>query len=502
MVRSGRDSEREPRALKEGTVITGWSEMGDLSLIQTRDELAAAVREAYPGVARNVLSNWTGQLWRFTQEISPGDFVVMPRKTNPVTFAVGRVTGPYEYRANEPIDFRHVRKVEWIHKEIPNEAVKPDLRASLGSLLTVCRLKRNDAARRIAALARTGTDPGLDDEEEVTSSEKLLADAASRDAENLRKLTIRHLLQHWDAERRTSAVAETIKADLEAQGLTTRPPFTEGPIETEIELVPISTEPGAAGEVSTEEAADTEDVSEPEPLTLRLGNLPSKLVTVPSSATLTRAKTVMLQRQFSQLAVVDQDGKYHGAVTWESIGKAHIAHEDPSLKHAIVSPQVVDHDAPLLDQLGVIYDDGFIFVWDADRVQVTGIITAADLTTEFGKLARPFVLVEEAENRLRRAADSAFEVDDLKAAAHPNNKAKVQRAADLTFGNYYFLLKDAQRWSKLNWSIDQDILLGLLQKVGQIRNELMHFATDDLSPDKYNSLNGLLHLLRTVDPDS
>ncbi|MFD0857274.1 CBS domain-containing protein [Actinomadura adrarensis] len=476
--------------------------MGDLGRIQTRDELAAAVREAYPGVAHNVASNWTGQLWRFTQEIEPGDYVVMPRKTNPVTFAVGRVTGPYEYRADEPDGFQQVRKVEWIHTEVPNDAVKPDLRASLGSLLTVCRLRRNDAARRIAALASTGADPGRDDEEEVTSSEGLLADAASRDAGNLRKLTIRHLLQHWDAERRTSAVVETIKADLEAQGLTTRPPFTEGAIGTEIELVPISAEPGPAGEVNPEDVADTEDVSEPEPLTLGLGNLPSKLVTVPSSATLARAKTVMVERQFSQLGVVDQDGKYQGAVTWESIGRAHIAHADPCLKQAIVYPRVVDHDALLLDQLRVIYDDGFILVRDTDRVRVTGIITASDLTTEFGKLARPFVLVEEAENRLRRAADSAFEVDDLKAAAHPSNKAKVQRAADLTFGNYYYLLKDAERWSKLKWSIDQDILLDLIQKVGRIRNELMHFATDELSPDKYNSLNGLLNLLRTVDPDS
>lgn len=499
LIRGGRDEEREARALREGLAITGWTELGDLSGIKTWAGLTSELQRVYPEAARNVIGNWTGQLWKFTTEIQEGDLVVMPLKTNPGHIAVGRVIGPYEYRSAEREGFRQVRKVEWIRADIPGEAIRPDLRASLGSLLTVCRLTRNDAARRIAALAAHDPDPGMGGEEEVTSSEKLLEDAASRDSDNLRTLTIRSLLEHWGWERRTSVVIDVIKADLADKGLTTRPPFTEGSVSDEVTLVPISAEPGA-DEAAAEGAADTEDVTDPQPMTLRLGSLPAHLVSVPSTVTLTRAKTLMLKRQFSQLAVIDDDGTFHGAVSWESIGKAHIASPDPALKDAIVPAWVVDHDALLLEQIRPIYEQGFIFVRNADRVRVTGIITASDLTGQFGTLARPFVLVEEAENRLRRAAGRVFTVDQLRDAVPPHQRSRVHQAADLAFGNYCYLLRDQQRWSALDWNVDQNLFLELLEEVRQVRNDLMHFTTDELSSEKYDAVNGLLTLLRTVDP--
>ncbi|MFC4055671.1 CBS domain-containing protein [Actinomadura syzygii] len=499
MIRGGWAGEREATALQDGLAIAGWNEMDDLSAIRTWDELSKELQRIYPDAARNVIGNWTGQLWKFTTEIHEGDLVVMPLKTDPKHFALGRVTGPYEYLGDRPEGFRQVRKVEWVRPGVPGKAIRPDLRASLGSLLTVCRLTRNDAARRIASIIETGTDPGLDGEEVVTSSDELLADAVAREPANLRTLTIRNLLEHWGFERRTSAVVTVIKAALADEGLTTRPPFTEGSLSDEVTLVPQGAEPGSGVETA-DNVADTEDVSEPQHMTLRLGNLPARLVSVPSTATLTHAKTLMLKHQFSQLAVIDDDGTYRGAVSWESIGKAHVAFPDPSLANAIVPAPVVDHDALLLHQIEVIYDRGFIFVQNADRNRITGILTAADLTRQFGKLARPFVLIEEAENRLRRAAEEVFNVDELRAAAPANRRSRVHQATDLTFGGYGHLLKEPQRWSALGWNVDHELFLGLLEEVRQVRNEIMHFTPDELSAEKYDSVNGLLTLLRTVDP--
>ncbi|MEV5836780.1 CBS domain-containing protein [Nocardia sp. NPDC052112] len=501
LIRSGRNGERESRALSEGLAIVGWAEVGDLSAYQTWQELTAALQKAYPNAGRTVIGNWTGQLWKFDTEIKYGDLVLMPLKTRPGYVAVGRVSGPYEYRADEPEDFRQVRKVDWVRPDLPWEAIRPDLRASLGSLLTVCGLTRHDAAARIAHLAALGTDPGFDGDEEVTSSAELLEDAATRDASKPRELTIRSLLEHWGLERRTAPVISTIKSDLASKGLTTRPAFTEGALSDIVALVPLGTEPGGPSTVTNggENIEDVEDVTEPEPMSRRLGSLPARLVSVYSSVDLTFAKTLMLQHQFSQVAVIDEDGTYHGAVTWESIGQAHIASEDPTLANATVPALVVDHDALLLDQISVIYDKGFIFVRDPDRVRVTGILTASDLTWQFGTLARPFVLIEEAENRLRRAVEH-FDLDDLKAAVPPHQKSRVKDAADLTFGNYVHLLKDPDRWRKLGWRLDHDQVVELLSRVRNVRNDLMHFATDPLSEDKYAAVNGLLMLLRTAEP--
>ncbi|MGW2307914.1 CBS domain-containing protein [Actinomadura luteofluorescens] len=499
LIRGGRDGEREGRALSEGLAIAGWAEAGDLSRCRTWAELTAALQRTYPEAGRNLIGNWTGQLWKFTTEIQEGDLVVMPLKTNQGFLAVGRVAGPYEYRGDELEDFRQVRRVDWIRPDVPWSVIRPDLRASLGSLLTVCGLTRNDAARRIAHLAEQGNDPGIAGEEQATSAEELLEDAASRDPSNPRTLTIRSLLEHWGWERRTAPVISIIKKDLAAQGLTTRPPFTEGSVGDVVALVRLGAEPGTDTETEGD-TADTEDVSEPDPMTLRLGRLPARLVSVPSTADLTFAKTLMVMRQFSQIAVIDEDGTYHGVVSWESIGRAHIASDDPSLESATASALVVDHDAPLLDQISVIYDRGFILVRDADRFRVTGILTASDLTRQFGTLARPFVLIEEAENRLRRAAEEVFTVDDLKDAVANHQKARVTRAADLTFGNYVYLLQNEDRWAKLGWKLDHDQFIELLTTVRNTRNELMHFTEDPLADEQYAAVEGLLELLRTADP--
>jgi restriction system protein len=128
--------------------------------------------------------------------------------------------------------------------DVPRERFQPDLRNSIGSLLTVCELTRNDAASRIQQLAETGTDPGVDGGEEITSPAELLADAASRDLASPRKLTIRNLLLHWGRTRRTSSAVSMIADDLAEAGLTTRPPFAGGHMEDEIEIVPTA-EPDA-----------------------------------------------------------------------------------------------------------------------------------------------------------------------------------------------------------------------------------------------------------------
>ena len=501
MVRGGRDSEgedrAEDRALAEGLAIVGWRELGDISHCESADDLKEELQRAYPETSPSVIANWAGQLRRFSKEMREDDLVVMPRKTHPGQVAVGRVAGPYEYRPDEIPGFRQVRKVEWIRTDIPREVIRPDLRASIGSLLTVCRLSRNDAARRLSHLAEHGVDPGADGEVEITTSAELLEDAVSRSARDPRKLTIRSLLEHWGTSRRTGAIIETIKSDLAEKGLTTQPPFTEGPVDTEIALVRLVGEPDADADV--EGADDMENVADHEPMTLRLGTLPAPLVAVPRSAELRYAKTLMLTKNFSQLAVINEDKTFHGAISWESIGHAHIASVDPTLEEALTSAVVVDHDAPLLGQIEVIYDKGYIFVRSADRSEVTGIITAADLTRQFGYHARPFILIEEAENRLRRAAE-VFGVDELRQAVQPHQRSRVHQAADLTFGNYAHLLKDQGRWKTLGWKIDHGILLGHLEEVRKVRNELMHFSPDPLSDEQYAAVHGLLALLRAADP--
>jgi restriction system protein len=439
---------------------------------------------------------------RFTNQIAVGDYVVMPLHTKPGYVAIGKVTGRYEYRDTEPVEFRHIRTVQWLRKDIPRENFRPDLRASITSLLTVCGLTRNDAARRVAYLAEHGIDPGMDGAEEITTSEELLADAASRDQASPRRLTIRDFLAHWGQTRRTGTVIALIRSDLASKGLTTRPPFTEGRVEDEIAIVPMDTTSWSLETLSGGgESQDTEDVAEQVSVSTRIGGLPPpKLVSVSTDSSLLYARTIMIERQFSQLAVIDRNETLHGAISWESIGKAYVASEHPELADAIAPAAVVDHDAFLLDQIGVIYDKGFVFVRGPDRVRVTGIVTAADLTRQFGNLARPFMLIEEIEIRLRLRAREVYTLTELKDAVQKYRRGSITQAADFTLRDYCYLLRPEANWAKLAWNVDQDYFIDRLDKVVEIRNDLMHFTTDDVDPAQYDAVEGLLEILRTANP--
>jgi restriction system protein len=132
MVRAGRKGERQTAALNEGLVIAGWEEVGDLSRIGDREELRELLAEIYPQLSPQVIGNWTGQLWRFREEMTSGDLVVMPVSgRGQRQLAVGVVRGPYHYRATAEPGFRHTRPVEWRRKDLDRDAVQSDLRDSI-----------------------------------------------------------------------------------------------------------------------------------------------------------------------------------------------------------------------------------------------------------------------------------------------------------------------------------------------------------------------------------
>jgi restriction system protein len=85
--------------------------------------------------------------------MKPGDLVVMPSMLAP-TIAVGEVTGSYAFDARADQIYRHSRAVNWINTAVPRSSFDQDLLYSMGAFLTVCEIKRNDAEKRIRAMAK------------------------------------------------------------------------------------------------------------------------------------------------------------------------------------------------------------------------------------------------------------------------------------------------------------------------------------------------------------
>ncbi|AGL19124.1 CBS domain-containing protein [Actinoplanes sp. N902-109] len=165
---------------------------------------------------------------------------------------------------------------------------------------------------------------------------------------------------------------------------------------------------------------------------LTLGNLLAEdheLGSVAASATFEEAVTAMQMDDYSQLAVLE-DGQLLGAVTWQSIATAKHYNPEATFQAAIDrSVKVFDYDNRLLDVIGFIRDDGFIFVRDEDRLP-SGILTYADVVDKYDETATPFFLIGEIDQELRQVVQSLADDGLLEKAALKTKKPEKMSIYD------------------------------------------------------------------------
>ncbi len=159
LVRAGKCGEDEPVALERGLAVLGFREVPDFTGARNKAAILKRVRRANPewGDARTF--NRAAQLTAFILRIREGDIVALPLKTQPGSIALGRATGPYSCREIEG-EKRHTRSVNWLLPSVPSSSFQQDLLYSLGAAMTVCRIRRNHAEERFAAILGGSTDPG------------------------------------------------------------------------------------------------------------------------------------------------------------------------------------------------------------------------------------------------------------------------------------------------------------------------------------------------------
>jgi restriction system protein len=93
--------------------------------------------------------NWESQIWPFLKVIKEGDYVTLPLKGRS-SIAIGKITGPYQYRKDLG-NTHHIRPVDWLIEKQRSE-FDQDLLYSFGAFMTVCRIQRNRAEERISAM--------------------------------------------------------------------------------------------------------------------------------------------------------------------------------------------------------------------------------------------------------------------------------------------------------------------------------------------------------------
>lgn len=222
VVRAGRDGEQEQANLDAGTATIGWG-IGDLTGTSSREDVRSLMDAAYPEDSPSRLANLTGQVWAFRSQVQPGDVVLMPSKLRPGYLYLGKSTGPYRYRADEPdISRRHQIPVEWQEEPVSKSAVKDDLLYSLNAIMTVFNPSRNNAGERALALFDTGADPG--NKKPAPTTTKLTTVDVSPDSaevtdpdptptlEAIRDRIRTHLVENFAGHKLTTLVADILES--------------------------------------------------------------------------------------------------------------------------------------------------------------------------------------------------------------------------------------------------------------------------------------------------
>jgi CBS domain-containing protein len=250
-------------------------------------------------------------------------------------------------------------------------------------------------------------------------------------------------------------------------------------------------------------------------------------VTVPSDEKAQKALELMIENDFSQLPVVDENNKPLGIVTSDSILRAlnnfSISLTELHVSHAIVKVDFYNPDEDLFDLLDDLKKTYAVLIVNNEG-NLDGIVTSYDTTEYFRRRAEDMMFVEDIESTLKDFIKTAFDVTndpdqktfttviaeitntgidkkfhnalnqylnqcdkgltpidkDLSSKVftnHFSSKEPVKAFDDLTLNEYIQLLLHNSKWSYFSdiFSLSSQAIRNLLDGVRKARNDLAHF---------------------------
>ncbi len=357
-----------------------------------------------------------------------------------------------------------------------------------------------------------------------------------KDGYRVNRITVRDFLRHFGAERRGAVKVQEIRNILDELGLKTDPDFETIWIDAPIWLqlkgsnssdereVPFSDETSvdgssamdddiilegtpssvAAAQVQAKSAPVSDEPETPalernndgasgDDPTFRIGSLPAAnktLIVVNQDDQLSRAITLMLEHDFSQLPVMQGERDVKGMVTWKSIVKKGVLGGPREyVRDCREDVRIVDSDRTLFAEIPTIVEYGYVLVRNSKDRKITGIVTASDLSLQFQTLAEPFLLLREIELHVRKLLAAKVPLTQFEILPERTSiDKKPQSVSDLTFGEYVRLIQHPEIWRKLDLNIDSQVFTALLDDVRNIRNDVMHFDPDPMTDVELNTL--------------
>lgn len=221
LTRAGSHGEYELKFVQENRIYVTWDDLDiDLAKLSQRTDLISAMTQRYPNAKAKTITIWVSQVWPFAHELKKSDLVVLPLKTQRA-IQIGEVTGDYHFEPNGPNPFFHWRTVKWIGEAIPRAHFGKDLLNTFGAFMTICRVQRNNAEARIAAMRANGWKP--ETVAAITKASTASADVSPDATEDtdLEEAARDQIAQLIAARFKGHGLARLVEAILKAQCYTT-----------------------------------------------------------------------------------------------------------------------------------------------------------------------------------------------------------------------------------------------------------------------------------------
>lgn len=281
-------------------------------------------------------------------------------------------------------------------------------------------------------------------------------------------VTPRQLINAVGYERRSPNACRMIDEFLEANDLEVQPHYLNEWVDNKVEIRP-------------KEKATKRLREDPIKRLWLLKAANTKPTAVDNSDPLQKAVTLMMLNSFSQLPVLKGPRTIVGYISWETIGEAISKGETSELvkDYKRETVRTLKRDTPLLRAVYEVYKNDFIVV-TADDGSPCGIVTTADISSQFLTWTEPFVMMEQIENLIRHILDGKILKEDLEKVCQEDTR-KPETIDDLTFGEYIALMENPKQWERIGLkSVDRTLFIQSLHEVREIRNDIMHFDPEGI----------------------
>ena len=287
----------------------------------------------------------------------------------------------------------------------------------------------------------------------------------------------RELLEAFDCAKRTKWNVARIDQFLEDQKLETEPNYTDSWVDSEIIL-------------RHKKRAKSKKENDPVQRVKILPAANKEPISVSRDASLSEAITLMMLHNYSQLPIMSGARNVIGAITWQTIGSG-IAngikseHVKDYLKKEIV---ILDYETPILDSISRVIANEFALIKKSDN-SISGIVTVADISLQFLNVTEPFLLLEQIENNIRQILDGKFLLEELREFCKIDGIDRdIEFIDDLNFGDYIRIIEKPEHWERLTLSIERSHFIKHLDKVREVRNDIMHFDPEGITSKQREDL--------------